>query len=316
MNNRKRLISVVIPTFNREDLIKDAINTVLEQVYQNFEIIIIDDGSTDNTSEVVKSFDDARIKYIYQENAGISKARNKGIEDASGEYIAFLDSDDLWHPEKLEKQVSVLDKDPDVDLLSNNSQYMTFQNDIIEIKKNYVKSQKENISLILLDPDKVFTGTPTLLVRKTIFEKVGLFDETVTFCEDWDLFFRIALVGKICHIPEILTYVRNHKGNITNISHVGKFKNGYLRFLEKAFSNELLPLEMLQIKKQVYSNTWWSIAYWALYKSQDYTVARESLWKSLKKSPRKIFNIGFLIALFLSYSPVIFLEKYKKIKKI
>ena len=316
MINNQKLISVIIPTFNRAKLIKDAINSVIGQTYQNFELLIIDDGSTDNTSEVVNSIGDTRIKYIYQENTGVSRARNNGIENASGEYIAFLDSDDLWHPEKLEKQALVLDQNPDVDIVTNSSQYQTFLNDIIGIKYNRAKNQKEVISLMLLYQDMVYTGTPVLCVRKSIFEKSGMFDEEMRFCEDWDLFFRMALVGKVYNIPEILTYVRSHTDNVTKTSPVNNFKDGKLLFLNKAFSNELLPPEMLQLKKRAYSNSWWSFAYWGLYLSNDCKIARECFWKSLKYNPRKIFDLGFFIALILSYLPAIFLRKYMHLRKL
>ena len=314
--DNQKLISVIIPTFNRENLIKDAINSVLEQTYQNFEILIIDDGSTDDTSDVVKSIGDTRIKYIYQENAGVSRARNNGIENAQGEYIAFLDSDDFWHPEKLEKQATVLDQNSDADIVTNSSQYQTFQNDLICIKNNLAKNQKEVISMMLLCQDMVYTGTPVLCVRKRIFEKSGVFDEEMRFCEDWDLFFRMALVGKVYNIPEILTYVRSHKDNVTKTSSVNKFKEGKLRFLNKAFSNELLPSDMLQLKKRAYSYAWWSFAYWALYKSKEYTIARECFWKTLKYNPFKIFDVGFAIAFIFSYLPAIVLRKYMNLRKL
>jgi len=300
----EKLISVIIPTYNRADLIKDAISTVLAQTYQNFEIVVVDDGSQDNTAEIIRDFGDERIKYIYQENSGVSSARNNGIKNASGEYVAFLDSDDLWHPQKLEKQLSVLENNPDAGLVTTSSQYTTKK-----IKKHCAKSN------ILLNPYKVFCGTPTLLIRKNVLETAGLFDEYMALCEDWDLFFRISLVSKIRNVPEVLTYVRSHKGNLSKTSPVDKFKESYLRFLDKSFSNDKLPPQMLKIKSRAYSHAFWIIGFWALYKSEDYAAARESLLTSLKKSPLKIFNVKFLIALFLAYSPPMFLTGYKRLKK-
>lgn len=315
INDQNKLISVVIPTYNRANFIKDAIDTVYSQTYQNFEIIIVDDGSSDDTSEVVKSYINPKTKYIFQKNMGVSAARNNGIKNSSGEYIIFLDSDDLWHPEKLEKQLSILENNLNIGMVMNNTQNITFSDNILLKTREYrAKNQKENISMLLLDPDNVYTGPSTALIRKSVFRDAGFFDEKMTFCEDWDLFFRISLVCNVYNIPEILTYVRSHDENVTKISPVTKYKDGYLRFLDKTFSNELLPSEMMKIKQRAYSNAFWSIACKALYRSIDYEVARETLWKSVKNDPFRIFKIKFLIALFLSFSPPIFLKYYNKLR--
>lgn len=299
------LISVIIPTYNRGNVIADAINTVLGQTYQNFEIIIVDDGSTDNTSEVVQSFGDFRIKYIYRENSGRpSIARNIGIKNATGEYIAFLDSDDLWHPEKLEKQASVLENNKDVGLVTNRSLYKLFDGQEIKIKRNLAKNQKENIIYILSSPDKVFTGTPTLLIRKVCFERVGLFDETMKFCEDWDLFFRISLVYGIYNVDEVLTYVRIHSEGMSKNSDMSEFYQGYLKFLQKAFENEKLPLEYVKIKNEAYSNAFYSIGGLEMSRSGDYLSAGKHLLESVKYSCKKLFNLKFLTKLIVCCVPL------------
>ena len=104
------LISVIIPTYNRENKIIDAVRSVLEQTYINIEVIVIDDGSTDDTYLMLDKIEDKRLKYVYQENSGACVARNRGIKEAKGKYIAFHDSDDIWHKDKLEKQIRVLEK--------------------------------------------------------------------------------------------------------------------------------------------------------------------------------------------------------------
>jgi len=312
-----KLVSVIIPTYNRADIITEAINTVLEQTYQNFEIIVIDDGSTDNTCEVIKNIDDSRIQYIYQENSGRpSLARNTGIKISIGEYIAFLDSDDLWHREKLEKQIDILDNNNNIGLVTNWSLYKTFKNEEIQVKKSQAKTQKENVLYILTAPDKAFTGTPTLLVRKKCFETIGSFDDEMTFCEDWDLFFRISLLYEIYNIEEILTYVRMHQESISKTPDVKKFKDSYLRYLQKAFENKNLSPELLKIKDEAYSNALWSIGGWALHKSKDYQTARKSFLESIKYSYCKIFNIRFLMEFTVSFYPRLFLGIYEYSRKI
>jgi len=306
-----KLISVIIPTYNRADIITDAINSVLEQTYQIFEIIVVDDGSTDNTVEIIKKIDDSRIIYIYQENSGRpSAARNTGIKKSTGDYIAFLDSDDLWHREKLEKQIAILDNNPNIGLVTNWSSYKTFNNEEIKIKMSQAKSQRENILYILTAPDKAFTGTPTLLVRKECLEKVGSFDETMTFCEDWDLFFRISLLYEIYNIEKVLTYIRIHQENISKTPNANAFMESYLIYLQKAFENENLSTELLKIKGEAYSNAWWSIGGWALHKSKDYQTARKSFLESIKYSHNKIFNVRFLVEFILVCGPELFCGVY------
>lgn len=310
-----KLISVIIPTYNRADIVIDAINTILNQTYQNFEIIIIDDGSTDNTKQVIKEINDPRIRYIYQENSGRpSCARNKGIKIATGEYIAFLDSDDLWHHQMLEKNINALNSNNNIGFVTNWSSYRTFQGEEIFKKICYAKNRHDYMSYLLLSPDKAYAGPSTILVKKECFEKVGCFDEEMTFCEDWDMFFRISLLYEFYNIEEVLTYVRVHQKSLSKMPEVTKFREGYLRFLQKAFENKNLPQEVLSIKNKTYSNVLWVIGSWALYKSKEFSIARESLLKSLKYSYSKILNIKFLIALILSYSPSKMLIIYENIK--
>lgn len=310
-----KLISVIIPTYNRASLVIDAINTVINQTYQDFEIIIIDDGSTDNTEQVIKGINDLRIRYIYQENSGKpSCARNNGIRKAKGEYIAFLDSDDLWHPQMLEKNISILNNNNKIGFVTNWSSYRTFEGNEIKKKICYAKNKNEYMSYLLLSPDKAYAGPSTILVKKECFEKAGCFDEEMTFCEDWDMFFRIALFYEMHNLEEVLTYVRVHQESLSKTPEVTKFREGYLRFLEKAFENKNLPTEILNIKNKAYSNALWCIGGWALHKSKEFPVARESLLKSLKYSYTKLFDIKFLIALILSHSPVFMLNIYENIK--
>ena len=116
VNNREPLVSVIIPTYNSSQYIKEAIDSVLAQTYKNFEIIVIDDGSTDNTKEVLAPYLSV-IKYIYKNNGGPASARNRGIKEANGEFVAFLDADDVWKPDRLARGVDILDQRPEVGLI-------------------------------------------------------------------------------------------------------------------------------------------------------------------------------------------------------
>jgi len=312
-----KLISVIIPTYNRAGIIVDAINTVLNQTYQHFEIIIIDDGSNDNTNEVIKNINDSRIRYVYQENSGRpSLARNSGIKIAKGEYIAFLDSDDLWHPQMLEKHINVMNENNDVGFSTNWSSYRTFEGEELFKKNSYAKNKNEYIRYILLTPDKAYAGTGTILVKKECFDKVGLFDEDLTYCEDWDMFCRIAMIYEFYNIEEVLTYVRVHDASLSKNPNPKIAEYCYLKFLQKAFENENLSSEFFEIKNSAYSNALLCIGGWALYGACDYSIARKSFIDSIKYSNGKVINIKFLVSFILAFSPSLFLKLYKYFKKI
>lgn len=211
---KKPKVSVIIPTYNRAYLIDKAINSVLSQTYRDYEIIIVDDGSTDNTREVVKGFVDSRINYIFHaNNLGVSAARNTGIKASRGEYIALLDSDDEWLPEKLEKQVVILkNESPEVGVvcswqfnINENGEY---------IGSSYLPKKGGNIYENLLYTDPI--SVPTLLIRKECFEKVGLFDDLLNGQEDWDMWIRISKYFKFVLIKIPLVKRRLHHNQISN----------------------------------------------------------------------------------------------------
>jgi len=190
-NNEEPTVSVVIPAYNRAHSIGQAIQTVLNQTYQDLEIIVVDDGSSDNTEGVVRGLKDIRIRYIrHEKNKGATAARNTGIKAAKGEYIAFQDSDDEWLPQKLEKQMKVFEKvPPKVGVV-----YTGFLR-IVNGKKEYIPYswvvQKEgDIHKELLKGS--FITTPSLVVRKKCFEKAGMFDERLPRLQDWELVLRLS----------------------------------------------------------------------------------------------------------------------------
>jgi glycosyltransferase involved in cell wall biosynthesis len=193
MPKEKPTVSIIIPTYNRAQLIGRSIHSVLNQTYQDFEIIVVDDGSTDNTAEVIKKFQEKekRIRYIKQaRNKGAAAARNTGIKNAKGEFIAFQDSDDEWLPGKLEKQMNVFENaSPEVGIVYTG--FWRIEND----KKTYipfswVKQKEGNIHKELLKGN--FVTTQSIVVRKKCFEKAGMFDENLPRLQDWELVIRLS----------------------------------------------------------------------------------------------------------------------------
>ena len=197
------LVSVIIPVFNGERFIKEAIENVLSQKYPALEIIIINDGSTDGTDEIINQLS-VDIRYFTQNNSGPAAARNKGIRDASGEFITFLDADDLWPENNLNIMVDEMLKNPDMEVIRGYAQLM-------EVNKKsgcyeYVGNPKESF------PDYIGAA----IYRKSAFEKVGLFDPMLRFGEDSDWFLRAGEMKlNIKRLEETSLYVRRHGGNMT-----------------------------------------------------------------------------------------------------
>ena len=205
MSEKNPTVSVIIPTYNRAHLIGRAIQSVLNQTYRDFEIIIVDDGSTDNTEEVIKEFQkrDERIRYIkHERNKGYPKALNTGIKAAKGEYIAFQDDDDEWLPEKLEKQMRVFENAPAKVGVVYTGFWRIENNKKIYIPFFWVKQKEGNIHEELLKGN--FIGTPAALVRKECFEKVGGFDTKLPYLQDWELWIRISKCYQFRYIDSSL----------------------------------------------------------------------------------------------------------------
>jgi glycosyltransferase involved in cell wall biosynthesis len=180
-------VSVIIPTYNRAELLREAIESVLAQTYQDFELLVVDDGSTDQTCELVAEYGE-RITYIFQKNRGVSSARNLGIRSATAGLIAFLDADDLWLPKKLEQQVAIMEHHPDLQLCHTEEIWIR-RGVRVNPKKKHQKYSgfifQYCLPLCVISPSSV-------MIRRTLFAKVGYFDERLLACEDYDLWLRIT----------------------------------------------------------------------------------------------------------------------------
>ena len=180
-------ISVIIPTYNRSHCIAEAIDSVAGQSYKNHEIIVVDDGSTDDTARLLAGYD-GRLTALRMQHAGPSAARNAGIRAARGDYIAFLDSDDLWTPRKLEQQIGFFAKTPDACICQTQEIWIRNGMRVNPMKKHKKYSGwifKQCLPLCIVSPSAV-------MLHRSIFDRVGLFDETLPACEDYDLWLRIA----------------------------------------------------------------------------------------------------------------------------
>ena len=206
-----KLVSVVIPTHNRVELLPRAIESVLKQTYADLEIIVVSDGSTDNTEEVVKKYtdSDSRVKYIgYSPARGGNVARNIGIEASQGEYVAFLDDDDEWLPEKLDRQIDLLEKDVNVGLVYTGVRII-YVNENIEY--NSMSKERGDLKKTILIDNCVGT-TSTVVLRKSILKKSGMFDDKLKALQDFDLWIRIAQHSKVDVVSEPMINYYNYLG--------------------------------------------------------------------------------------------------------
>ncbi len=212
-------VSVIMPAYNAANYISFSIQSVINQTYSNWELIIIDDGSDDQTAECVKSYlFDSRVKYIYQNNAGQASARNHGIRLSDGQLIAFLDSDDLWIENKLELQVNLFSNDKSIDLIFGNSLVIDSLgklNSDFNLLTNYTSGVNLYRSLII---NEISIPILTVIVKSDAVNLIGGFDESLNIknAEDYDLWVRLAKAGfKFYYLNQFLTYYRIHNKQST-----------------------------------------------------------------------------------------------------
>jgi len=230
-------ISVVIPTYNYGCFICDAVDSTLRQTLPAAEVIVVDDGSTDDTGERLKSFG-ARVRYVRQENGGISVARNTGIKLSRGDWIALLDSDDIWHPQKLERQWSVLQRRPDVGAISVDFRWFWNPLDIaVELERKYSgEARVESISQWKFVFGYHFSGGSGALINRACFDRVGLFDETLRAAEDLEMWVRLTNRYRLLRIRDPLVYMRVHANSLSTQSVV--MEKNHRDAIETLFANQ------------------------------------------------------------------------------
>ena len=247
-------ISVIIPTFNRKKTLGRAIQSVMNQSLSPFEILIIDDGSNDGTEEWIKeNFQD--IKYIYQNNHGVSSARNIGIENAYGDWVAFLDSDDEWLPNKLNEQVKAIESNPEMKFFHTNEIWIRNG-----VRVNQMKKHKKYGGFIFEKCLDICRISPSsVLIQKEIFDNIGTFDESLRVCEDYDLWLRIVAIYPVVFLDIPLIY--KYGGHADQLSKVNNGIESYrIQSLEKIIksgflSNEqkVMAVNALVNKMKIYS---------------------------------------------------------------
>ena len=229
-------VSVILPTFNRATLLPYAVKSVLSQSFQDFELIVIDDGSTDETPEVVKKFNDNRLIYIRRQNCGRSIARNRAIGKARGRFIAFLDSDDEYLPGKLEMQVSYMQKNKDFGMTYTSAECIDC--DGKRLDEHYIASVSGNLYKAIAFFRPVTITLPTVMVRREVIHNVGLFDEQMDRFEDTDMWRRISKRYSIGAIESDTCRIRTHATNVLISQNPDKITAAIEYYVAKVFRED------------------------------------------------------------------------------
>jgi len=312
-------VSVILPIYNVEQYIAEAINSVLAQTYTNFELLAIDDGSTDRSIEICQQFTDPRIKIIHQRNRGLAGARNTGIRHAQGEYLAFLDSDDLWLPEKLEKHVAHLEDSPTVGVSFSRSAFVDQKGKSLGL---YLMTEIEQELTLrrMLCRCPVGNGS-TVVIRKEVFEAIRFhdnlhgtvedfyFDENFRRSEDFECWLRIAIATswQFQGIPDALTLYRVNLESLSTDLH--KQLQSWEQVIEKARS--YAPEQIAQWEKPARAYNFRYLAHRAvMLKANSMAVkfinrALVSYWAIILEEPsRTLLTLAAAYSLWLLPQPI------------
>ena len=289
------MVSVIIPTYNREKIIEKSIKSVLNQTYNNIEVIIIDDGSTDNTEKVIKNIKDTRIRYIkLKKNQGACNARNVGIKKANGKYIAFQDSDDIFYNDKIEKQLNNLLKNKsDLDFckicIKSNG-----YNSIVPNIKQEQEIKNNNILDELCNGN--FISTQAILVKTKCIKK-HLFDKNIPRWQDFDLLLRLLPNIKVSYTNELLVDLYRQSDSISSSNE--KLKKAIMILLKKQY-------KLNDFQRDKLNN-------WLIINNPDYTTLNEKYYLLLNEN--KELNEAY-IKLLESYNNILNSKRWKLINKI
>jgi len=279
-------VSIILPTYNRAYCIRRAVDSVLNQTFTDFELILIDDGSTDETKAIVESYDDPRLVYIHNEgNQGQTKRLNDGLRLARADLIAFQDSDDEWLPTKLEKQVAAMrSQPPEVGLVYVDKWRFEPEREKFHWKSPTNMPEDGIIFEKALDEQVYNIGPQSVLIRRECFDKVGPFDERLTNFNDWDMFVRISRYFLFYHIPEPLV---NYFKSADALTSLGERKGiEAIQVLFDKFLPDLAKNPALLAKR----------AYWIgsfHMRDGDAAKGRAFLWRAWKAQPS---NLRYLVA--------------------
>jgi glycosyltransferase involved in cell wall biosynthesis len=273
-----KTISVIIPTYNYAQYLDDAVNSALSQTLPPKEVIVVDDGSTDNTESVLRMFGD-KIRYFKQENAGVSAARNRGFGESTGDFIAFFDADDIWELDKLEKQLTVFDMDHEIGLVHCGMR--EFDSETGQTIALHLDGQGGWAAdeLLLWERPVIVGPGGTIIVRREAIQSVNGFDERFKVGEDWDFCYRVARKYKVGFVPEPLVNYRRHSAAAH--LNIAEMERGMSLFYQKAFSADG---DVLHLKDRALGN-FYRILAGSYFQERRYTDFLKNAMKSIWHRP-------------------------------
>ena len=307
MNNKLTpKVSVIIPTYNCMRYVPEAVESVLNQTYRDYEIIIVDDGSIDQTRAALAKHIEAhpqKVRYIFQQNAGEGGARNRGIKEARGEYVAFLDADDIWTPQKLEIQMNLVESLKEKNIVVFGDAYAFNERGVIT-RSMFKEREPHEGSVFEELLYKNFVVTQTVVARRNLFAKVGYFKEGMKYCADFEMWLRLAKNYKFHYVNEAIVGYRIHSNNVSGNIH--KMQEYHLKVIQDAlrhtkknndFANKVFAMHHFR-----YGYNFWQNGFNA--------DARREFWLSLRHG----FQCKTLIYLLVTFFPIFFVKKMRLMK--
>ena len=279
------IVSVVIPAFNSAEYLREAIQSVLAQTHTGLQVLVIDDGSTDGTADVAKGFGQS-VSYVRQDNAGACAARNHGIRLAEGAYVAFLDADDIWVPDKIAKQVAFLENHPDFGAVHCDSSRMNEAGRLLTAEPTGKKQNHDgDVFMEFFEANLSVILTSTVIVRHSCFDEIGVFDGGGEVVDDHDFFLRLAARYPVGYIHEPLMQYRILAGSLSRLQAVRRVDQ-HAATLRRAISTNLPRFEHLPTR--YLRRRWLCFHSWAgmmLYYQGERRAARIHLMRALPGAP-------------------------------
>ena len=302
----KPTVTVIIPTYNSAHFLRESLESVLNQTFKDYEVLVVDDGSQDNTRELL-GHNYPMVRYIHQEHSGPATARNAGIKHAAGEFVAFLDADDIWLPTKLEKQIQHFRQNPPTACIFTEHAFFDSKGlcEPAGRKKNLL--MKGDLVRNIFRHDGV--ATPTVMVRRTVLTEVGCFDEDLITAEDENLWMRIAMKHRIDLIDEVLALCRVREGSLTRSEQIFIGVKKHLEVLDWKYPELRRRLDGLIKRKHAIVHFERGLAY---FSGNRFSQARAEFMQTLKY---RRFNLRMLPYLGCSLLPAPVVEVLRRVRR-
>jgi len=281
-------ISVVVPAHNAADTVGETIESALRQTMGDLEVIVVDDGSSDDTGARVEAIADPRLRLVRQENGGAAAARNAGIRQARGEWVAFLDADDVWLPHKLEVQLAVLEANPGVSAVQSGAYFVDDRLRPLEVRRCF---QPDDSLLTFLRFQNLPNAASTWVIQRGALERFGMFDASLAILEDWDISIKAARHCDPISIEEPLSLYRVHPGNRSRNLEIHIAPG--LRILSRLFADPALPQHIRDREREIYARLYTMFAGGALRAGERRACARWGL-RAVRTDPRALGYLGAL----------------------